>query len=66
MVGIGIRHFLIFSRASLMRAASFAASQPSRRWSDSEKTRYFSAVRSHANDTFFMDRLRFAREIVRG
>jgi len=52
LAGIGIRHFLIFTRTSLMRAASFAASQPARRWSDSEKARCFSAVRSDANGTF--------------
>ncbi len=39
LAGIGIRHFLIFARTSLMRAASFAASQPARRWSDGEKAR---------------------------
>jgi hypothetical protein len=54
LAGIGIRHFLIFTHThtSLMRAASFAASQPARRWSDGEKARCFSAVRSDANGTF--------------
>src|SRR5450759_4687658 len=46
---IGIRHFLIFTRTSLMRAASFAASQSARRWSDGEKAYCFFAVRSDAN-----------------
>jgi hypothetical protein len=49
LAGIGIRHFLIFTRTGLMRAASFAASQPARRWSHCEKVRCFSAVRSDAN-----------------
>jgi len=44
--GIGIRHFLIFARTSLMRAASLSASQPARRWSDGEKARCFSAVQN--------------------
>src|SRR5450756_1192522 len=48
---IGIRHFLIFTRTSLMRAASFAASQSARRWSDGEKAHCFFTVRSDANGT---------------
>jgi len=35
--GIGIRISLFFARTSLMRAASFAASQPARRWADGKK-----------------------------
>ena len=48
---ISIRHFLIFTRTCLMRAASFVASQPARRRSDGEMACCFFVVRNGENGT---------------